>query len=79
MDPDKVKKIMLIPSDLERTCIYLATDQQRLVGSCSQKENPFSVGLMEETQLAHSGNQSENKISPDRELHHLILIVIQIN
>lgn len=27
MDPDKVKRIMLIPSDLEQTCIYLATDQ----------------------------------------------------
>ena len=24
---DKVKRIMLIPRDLERTCIYLATDQ----------------------------------------------------
>ena len=27
MDPDKVRRIMLIPSDLEQTCIYLATDQ----------------------------------------------------
>ena len=26
MYPDKEKRIMLIPGDLERTCIYLATD-----------------------------------------------------